>query len=79
MIVISHFNKKEDQLVTFSNGLIKTQIDYFLIRVNNRILCKDCKVILSSYLGTEYRLLVIDVTIKNSKRKKASVGYDRVK
>ena len=46
LVVDSYFNKKED------NGSIKTQIDYFLIRVNDKRLCKDCKVIPSEYLGT---------------------------
>jgi len=65
--------------VTFTSGSLKTQIDYFLIRVDNRRLCKDCKVIPSEYLGTQLRLLVLDVELKCLKRKKRSVGESRVK
>jgi len=79
MIVNSYFKKKDDHLVTFKSGTTKTQIDYFLIRANNRGLCKDCKVLPSEYLGTQHSLLVMDVEFKFLKRKKISVGNPRVK
>jgi len=47
----SFFKKKKEHLVTYKSGFIKTQIDYFLIRVNNRRLCNDYKVISHEYLG----------------------------
>jgi len=74
LVVNSFSKKKEDHLVTFKSGSIKTQIDYFLIRVDNRRLCKDCKVIPSEYLGYQHRLLMLDVELKCSKWKKRSVG-----
>jgi len=43
------------------------------------MLCKDYKVILSKYLGTQHRLLVMDVVIKNSKKKRRSVEHTRVR
>jgi len=79
LVVNSLFKKKEDHLVTFKSGSIKTQIDHFLIRANRRRFCKDCKVIPSEYLGTQHRLLVLDVELKCSKWKKRSVGEPRVK
>ena len=65
-------------MVTFRSGLTKVQVDYFLIRVNDRMLCKDCKVIPSEYLGTQLRLLVMDVVTKNLKRKKRSVRVSEI-
>jgi len=50
LVVNSYFKKNKDHLVTFKSGPNKRQIDYFLIRVANRRLCKDCKVIPSEYL-----------------------------
>ena len=50
MLVANSFKKNEEHLVTFKSGPTRTQIDYFLIRENNRRLCKDCKVILSEWL-----------------------------
>jgi len=52
IIANSYFKKKEGYLVTFKGGITKTQIDYFPIQVNNRRICKDCKVSPSEYLGT---------------------------
>jgi len=43
------------------------------------MLCKDCKVMPIEYLGTQYRLLVMDVVIKNSKMKRKSVRDPRVR
>jgi len=49
LLVANSFFKKEEHLVTFKSSFIKTQIDYFHIRVNNRRLCKDYKVIPNEY------------------------------
>ena len=35
-IVNSYFRKRDEHLVTFRNGSARTQIDYFLMRVNSR-------------------------------------------
>jgi len=64
LLVVNSFSKKEgDHLVTFKSGSLRTQIDYFLIRENIRRLCKDSKLITSEYLGTQHRLLVLDVEV----------------
>jgi len=44
-IVNSLFKKKENHLITFRSGNLKSQIDYFLIRKNHRNMCEDCKVL----------------------------------
>jgi len=79
LVVNSYFKKKEDHLVTFRCSSLKTQIDYFLMRANSRRPCKDCKVIPSEYLGTQHRLLVLDMEFKCSKWKRRRVGDPRVK
>ena len=78
-MVNSFFKKNEDHLVTFKSGAVKTQIDYFLTRADHRRLCKDCKVIPSKYLGTQHRLLVLDVELNCSKWKKKIVREPKVK
>jgi len=78
-IVNSHFKKEEDHLATFRSSITKIRIDYFLIRANNTMIYKDCKLIPGEYLGTQHRLLVMDVVIKRSKIKKRSVGKPRIK
>jgi len=67
LLVVNSYFKKENHLVTFKSSSIKIQIDYFYIREDNRRLCKDCMVIRSEYLGTQHRLLVLDVEFKCSK------------
>jgi len=79
VIVNLWFKKKENHLMTFEGGTTKTQIDYFLMRVQKRRLCKDCKVTPSEYLGTQHRSLVMDVEIKTSKGMKRSVGEPRIR
>ena len=54
----------------FKSSTAKTQIDNFLIREDNTRMCKNCKVIRNEYFGTQHRLLVMDVEIKSSERKK---------
>ena len=46
-----YFRKKEEHLVTFKSENIRTQIDYFLVRVNNWRLWKDYKVLPSECLA----------------------------
>ncbi|KAG5583947.1 hypothetical protein H5410_044381 [Solanum commersonii] len=52
LIANSNFPKKKDHLTTFRNAMVKTQIDYILLRKVDRDLCKDCKVIPSENLTT---------------------------
>ena len=49
LMTVNSLFKKEDHLLTFRSDTTKTQIDYFETSVENRRLCKDCKVILSKY------------------------------
>jgi len=65
--------------VTFRSGSVRTQIDFFLMRTDSRRLCKDCKVIPSEYIGSQHRLLVLDVELKCSRWRKRRVGDPRVK
>nr|XP_016505907.1 PREDICTED: craniofacial development protein 2-like [Nicotiana tabacum] len=45
VIANSSFPKRDEYLVTFQNTVVKTQIDYLLLKRCDRGLCKDCKVI----------------------------------
>ena len=63
----------------FRSGSCRMQIDYYLIRANHRSLCRDCKVIPSEFLGTQHRLLVMDMVIKGLRVKRRSGGVARVR
>ena len=78
-VVNSLFKKKDVYLVTFRNGSCRTHIDYFLTWANHMRVCKDCKVLPSEWLGTQHKLLVIDLVIKNFKVKKRGKGVKRTR
>jgi len=49
VVVNTYFKKKKDHLVAFKSGSIKTQINYFRTRADNKRLCEYYKVIASEY------------------------------
>ena len=49
--VVNPYFKKEDHLMTFKSGIAKVQIDDFLIKADNRRMCRGYKVTSSEYLG----------------------------
>ncbi|XP_019266879.1 PREDICTED: craniofacial development protein 2-like [Nicotiana attenuata] len=72
VIANSSFLKREEHLVTFQIAMVKTQIDYLLLRRYDRGLCKDFKAILGEILATQHRLLVMDVGIMLKRRKRSA-------
>ncbi|KAF3642009.1 hypothetical protein FXO37_22703 [Capsicum annuum] len=48
-------------------------------RKEDRVLCKDCKVIPSENLSTQHRLLVMDLGIKRDKKRGREEGRPRIK
>jgi len=78
-IVNSYFKKKKEHLITFKSGSTRTQIDYLLMRTNDKRMCRDCKVIPSECLTTQHRSLVMDVEIRSSMRRKRTVGVYKIK
>ncbi|XP_019227380.1 PREDICTED: craniofacial development protein 2-like [Nicotiana attenuata] len=79
MAANSSFPKKEKHLVTFRNSMGKTQIDYLLCRKCDKGLCTDCKVIPSEHITTPHRLIVMDLEIKRSRRKRAGCREPKIK
>ncbi|XP_059294416.1 uncharacterized protein LOC132047382 [Lycium ferocissimum] len=79
VVANSSFPKKEEHLVTFRSSVAKTQIDFLLLRKDDKGLCKDCKVIPSENLTTQHKVLVIDLEIKMRKRKRVVDDRPRIK
>ena len=73
------YKKREEHLITFKSGANRSQIDYFLARGADRLLCKDCKVIPGECLVTQHRLLVLDICLKGNNRRRREVRYPRTK
>ncbi|XP_016579043.2 uncharacterized protein LOC107876689 [Capsicum annuum] len=78
-IVNSIYLKKEEHLIMFCSSVDKTQIDFLLLRKEDRALCKDCKVIPSNNLSTQHRLLVMDLVINKGKKKISVEAWPRIK
>lgn len=57
--------------------MAKTQIDYLLLRKCDRGLCTDCKVIPSENLMTQRMLLIMDLEIRWTRKKRAMSGIPR--
>ena len=46
-------------LTTYKSGGHATQVDYCLVRKRDRDSCLDCKVVLSTEMSAQHRLLVL--------------------
>ena len=58
------FKQREEHLITYKSGVVRTQIDYYFVRHSDRHLCTNCKVIPGDGVTTQHRVLVLDVTFK---------------
>jgi hypothetical protein len=70
------FRKRDSHLVTFSSGQYYSQIDFILMRREDRHACLDCKVIPEECVLPQHKLVVVDfrfrVRSQRSKRIQAS-------
>lgn len=51
-ITNTFFEKKKEHIITFRSGGNESQIDYFMIRRKDLVICKNCKVIPGESLVT---------------------------
>ncbi|XP_059277895.1 uncharacterized protein LOC132032123 [Lycium ferocissimum] len=79
VVANSCFPKKKEHLVTFRSSVVATQIDFLLLRKDDKGLCKDCKVIPSENLTTQHNLLVMDLEIRRKKKKKVVDDRARIR
>ena len=45
IVANTFFRKRDEYLITFKSGPNMSQIDFFLMKRIDRLICKDCKVI----------------------------------
>ena len=65
IITNTRFKKQDEHLITYKNVTSSTQIDYFLMRQEDQLCCRDCKVIKEECLTTQHRLLVLEIGREN--------------
>jgi hypothetical protein len=63
-IANTFFRKTNSHLVTFSSGQHTSQIDFVLLRKEDRHACLDCKVIPVECVVTQHKLVVADFRFK---------------
>ncbi|XP_076906061.1 uncharacterized protein LOC143562019 [Bidens hawaiensis] len=63
-ILNSFFRKRDSNLITFTSGGRNTQIDYILMRQQDRRRWRDCKVIPRETAAAQHHLLVADVVLR---------------
>ncbi|GMP69647.1 hypothetical protein CsSME_00028828 [Camellia sinensis var. sinensis] len=73
------YKKREEHLITFKSGSIRSQIDYFLVRKEDRLKCSDCKVITGESLTSQHRILVLDVCCKWQYQTRKDSGHRRTR
>ncbi|XP_043687611.1 craniofacial development protein 2-like [Telopea speciosissima] len=69
-IANTFFEKRHEHLLTYKSGQHASQIDFFLTRRSDKLLCKNCKVIPGESLTTQHRLMVLDMHLSTRQRRK---------
>jgi hypothetical protein len=60
IVVNTLFKKRVSHLVTFSSGWHCSQIDFILVRREDRHTCLDCRVIPGECVMPQHKLMVVD-------------------
>lgn len=67
-VTSTYFRKDREKKITYKSGGAETQIDYILLKWNEEMKVKDCKVIPGEACLTQHRLLCLDAIVKEVKR-----------
>uniref|UniRef100_A0A1S4CDG2 Craniofacial development protein 2-like n=1 Tax=Nicotiana tabacum TaxID=4097 RepID=A0A1S4CDG2_TOBAC len=77
VIANSNFPKRKEHLVTFQNEVVKTQIDYLLLRRCDSWLCKDCKMVRTRATGQDRQPPVPPVGVARGRGRSRGHGRGR--
>ncbi|CAL5400242.1 unnamed protein product [Camellia sinensis] len=73
------YKKRDEHLITFKSGLVKSQIDYFLVRKVDCLKCNDCKVIPGESLVSQHRILILDLCFRGQYQARKDGGRRRTR
>ena len=79
IVANTFFRKRDEHLITFKSGPNMSQIDFFLMKMIDRLTCKDCKFIPGESITSQHRLLVLDVVMKKQLRKMRDIKSSRIR
>ena len=73
------FKKKQEQLITYRSASHDSQVDYVLVRKENKKKIKDAKVLPFKAVTRQHRLLVVDIVVATERRGESNSVRDRRK
>ena len=73
------FNKKDEHLITYRSGNAASVIDYILVRRDNLVHVRDCKVIPGESVATQHRLLLMEIDIQMPRKTKPRHREKKIK
>ena len=79
VILNTQFMKRRSHLVTYKSGRGETQIDYILVRKEDKSAVVDCKVIPSESVVAQHKMVVTDLRSKAMKKMKTPSRNKRIK
>ena len=79
LVANTFFTKETQKLVTYESGWVTSVVDYVLARKNSMKDVKDVKVIPGEECVSQHKLIVMDMRIKRSTKKKAKGMRGRLK
>jgi len=78
-IVNTWFRKRAEHLITYRSGHVASQIDYILLRQNEAVQVKNCKVIPGEECIMQHRLVCAELVVADMKKPKMKKGEKRIK
>ena len=79
VVMNTQFEKRRNHLITYKNGQNETQIDYILVRREDKKIMIDCKVIPNESVVVQHKLVVADLRVKAVKNRKPPARRRRIK
>ena len=73
------YKKKDEHLITFKSGVVKSQIDYVLVRKVDRLKYNNCKVIPRQSLTSQHKILVLDLYFEGQYQAREDSGCHRTR
>ncbi|XP_066958128.1 craniofacial development protein 2-like [Macrobrachium rosenbergii] len=74
VVLNTQYEKKRSHLVTYKSGQNETQIDYVLVRKEDKKIIRDCKAIPNESVVAQHKLVVADFRLKAIRKRKAQPG-----
>ena len=79
IVLNTHFEKRRSHLITYKNGQNETQIDYILVRREDKKIIMDCKIIPNESVVVQHKLVVADLRVKGVRNRKTPARKRKIK